>query len=471
MSDLAESRSRPSVRRSLSFRLLILTVIFVMFAEVMIFVPSVARYRVTYLTQMLDEANLAALSVLAAPDNMISADLEARLLQSVGVESVVMKLPQRRMLLLADDMPPAVKYTYDLREAGVIELIGDALATLFMADDRKMRVIGNARTAEDASVEIILSSGQLRQALLDYGWNILSLSLFISVVSATLLFLTLRWMIMKPMRRMTANMTAFRRNPEALDLPELPRDRGDEIALAAHELMEMERDLRHALVQKNRLAALGTAVSKISHDLRNILATSQVVSELLADSADPTVRKVTPRLLQSLDRAISLCDRSLKYGSADEPAPEPVRVALRDLVDEVGATATLDPETSGTWENAVEEGFEVHADRNQLYRVLMNLGRNAVQAAGPEGTVRLSAHLQDDCTLIRIEDTGPGLPERARENLFQPFVGRVRAGGTGLGLAIARDLVHAHGGELDLERTGPEGTCFRIRLPHQALLS
>jgi signal transduction histidine kinase len=458
--------SRPSVRRSLSSRLLILTALFVMLAEVFIFVPSVARYRVSYLTQMLGEANLAALSVLAAPDNMVSADLKARLLNSVGVDSVVMKLPQRRMLLLADDMPPAVARTYDLRNAGVVELIKDAMAAILMVDDRKLRVIGHARTAEDASVEIIMSSGPLRQALLDYGWNILTLSLFISIVSATLLFFTLRWMFVKPMRRMTANMIAFRKNPEAPELPALPEGRGDEISLASHELMEMERDLRQALVQKTRLAALGTAVSKISHDLRNILATSQVISELLSDSVDPTVRRVTPRLLQSLDRAIDLCDRSLKYGSADEPPPEPMRISLRALVDEVGNTVTLDIDSSPEWSNAIEDGFEVFADRNQLYRVIMNLGRNAAQAAGPAGEVRVTAQLEDDMTVIRISDNGGGLPERALENLFQPFVGRARVGGTGLGLAIAHDLVSAHGGAIELERTGPEGTCFCICLPH-----
>lgn len=466
MTTEAERNARPSVSRSLSSRLLILTVLFVMLAEVMIFVPSVARYRVSYLTQMLDEANLAALSVLASPDNMVSADLKARLLTSVGVDSVVMKLPQRRMLLLADDMPPAVARTYDLRGAGPIELIKDAMSAILMVDDRKLRVIGNARTAQDASVEIIMSSGPLRQALLDYGWNILSLSLFISIVSAMLLFFTLRWMFVKPMRRMTANMVAFRKNPEAPELPALPQGRGDEISLASHELMEMERDLRQALVQRSRLAALGTAVSKISHDLRNILATSQVVSELLADSVDPAVRKVTPRLLQSLDRAIDLCDRSLKYGSADEPPPDPVRLHLRDLIDEVGNTVTLDIGTSPTWTNAIEDGFEVFADRNQLYRVLMNLGRNAAQAAGAGGEVRVTSALEDEMNVIRITDNGAGLPARAKENLFQPFLGRARAGGTGLGLAIAHDLVLAHGGQIELEFTGEEGTCFRVCLPH-----
>jgi len=466
MSADTDQPQRPSIRRSLSSRLLILTVIFVMLAEVMIFLPSVARYRVSYLTQMLDEANIAALSVLAAPDAMVSEDLKRRLLGSVGVTSVIMKLPQRRMLLLADDMPTMVTATYDLREASVMDLVGDALETMVMGGNRTLRIIGAARDAADAHVEIIMDEKQLRTALLDYGWNIFSLSLFISILSATLLFLTLRWMLVRPMRRMTENMIAFRRNPEAAQLPPLPdTDRGDEIALAAHELLEMERNLRQALAQKNRLATLGTAVSKISHDLRNILTTAQLVSELLSDSADPKVKRITPRLLQALDRAINLCDRSLKFGSADEPPPAPMRFRLRQLVEEVGQTVTLDAEQAPRWTNNVAEDFEVHADREQIYRVLLNVCRNAAQATPKDGDVSVSASHTGSATLIRISDTGRGLPPKARENLFTPFSGNTTQGGTGLGLAIANDLMAAHGGGIHVEYTGPEGTCFCLTLP------
>ncbi len=139
---------------------------------------------------------------------------------------------------------------------------------------------------------------------------------------------------------------------------------------------------------------------------------------------------------------------------------------MRDLIDEVGNTVTLDIGTSPTWTNAIEDGFEVFADRNQLYRVLMNLGRNAAQAAGAGGEVRVTSALEDEMNVIRITDNGAGLPARAKENLFQPFLGRARAGGTGLGLAIAHDLVLAHGGQIELEFTGEEGTCFRVCLPH-----
>jgi len=467
MSDQSTGGGHPPIRRSLSARLLILTVIFVMLAEVMIFLPSVARYRVSYLQQRLDEANLAALSLLASPDQMVSEELKATLLKSVGASGVVLKFDDRRMLLMAEDMPPDVDQTVDLRTAGPMTLIMDALDSLFQSDPRMLRVVGDARSQSDATVEILMQEAQLQQALRDYGWNILTLSLVISIISASMLFLTLRWLIVRPLHRLTENMIAFRNDPESPRLPALPRNRSDELGVAAFELDAMEEDLRRALVQKNHLAALGTAVAKISHDLRNILSTAQLVSEFLAGSEDPVVKKLAPRLLKTLDRAINLCDRSLKFGSADEPAPKPTRFDLSDLVEECRGIVEPREVEGALWQNAVPPGFAIHADREQLFRVLMNLGRNAAEAVGgsDNGKVTVRAERDAGTVCIRVCDNGGGLPERAMENLFEPFLGSVRAGGTGLGLAIARDLVVAQGGVIELETTGPDGTTFRISLP------
>ena len=79
--------------------------------------------------------------------------------------------------------------------------------------------------------------------------------------------------------------------------------------------------------------------------------------------------------------------------------------------------------------------------------------------------MRIAAFLEDGALTIDVADDGPGLPEKAREHLFQPFAGSAREGGTGLGLVIAREVVHAHGGEIELARTGDDGTVFRLRFP------
>jgi signal transduction histidine kinase len=110
----------------------------------------------------------------------------------------------------------------------------------------------------------------------------------------------------------------------------------------------------------------------------------------------------------------------------------------------------------------------VRADPEQMYRVLSNLVRNARQAiigTGQPGEISVSARASDDTWCIDVTDTGPGLPPKAREYLFQPFQGGARKGGSGLGLAIADELVRGHGGTLTLLKSDDTGTAFRISLP------
>jgi len=118
----------------------------------------------------------------------------------------------------------------------------------------------------------------------------------------------------------------------------------------------------------------------------------------------------------------------------------------------------------------VPPALEIRADREQLYRVLSNLVRNArqaIEATGKPGTIEIGAGDEPEGWWIRVQDTGPGLPERARDHLFQPFAGGVKKGGTGLGLAISAELIRGHGGRLDLVRTDADGTEFKMHLPSE----
>jgi signal transduction histidine kinase len=449
--------------RSLSARLLVLTVAFVMLSEVLIFVPSAARFRESYLEARLAAAHLATRALLAAPDEMVTPELEAELLRHVGAVAVMLKRPERRVLMLSADMPPEVAASYDLRDASAAGLIGDALAVLFDRGQRYVRVIGTAPREEHATIEIVIDEGPLRHALRDFSWRILGLSAVISLITAGFVFLSLQLLLVRPMRRITASMVAFRAAPEASRL--MPAShRTDEIGIAERELADMQRELRLALTQKTRLAALGAALAKISHDLRNILTTAQLVSDRMVGSTDPTVRRHAPRLVASIDRAITLCARTLQFGRADEPAPQPGRFALAPLVDEVGAMVGLPDGERVAWRNLVPAEFDVNADRDQLFRVLLNLGRNGLQAIAGPGEIRIEAKSRDGRTEILVADSGQGLSPAALAHLFEPFRG-ASAGGTGLGLAIAQELTQAHGGKIALVNTGSTGTVFRIDLP------
>src|SRR5262249_27530617 len=150
------------------------------------------------------------------------------------------------------------------------------------------------------TVEVLLDEAPLRLEMVAYSWRILGLSLVISFATATLVFLALQWLMVRPLRRLIENVMAFRDAPEDPARAIGPSRRRDELGVAQNELAQMEESVRAALHQQARLAALGTAIAKISHDLRNILATARLVSDRLADSTDPKVQRMAPTLLGTI---------------------------------------------------------------------------------------------------------------------------------------------------------------------------
>jgi signal transduction histidine kinase len=458
-------RKISGVFQSLSARLLLLTLIFVMLAEVLIFVPSVAFFRLNYLIKKTEFAHLATLSRLASPANMVSVDLKEELLFRVGARSVVFLGANSRLLILSENMPLNIDAEFNLANRNPVTLIEDAFMSLMFGPGRIIRVITPIENEPNSSLEVVIDETPLLEAIYDYAWNIFWLSLIISLLTAILVYFSLHWLMVRPMRRLSENMISFRRAPEDITKSMIPSGRNDEIGVAERELKVMQTRLRAALNQKEHLAALGTAVTKISHDLRNILSTSQIVSDSLAQIEDPKVQKVVPRLMSSIDRAIELCSQTLKYGKADEREPRRERFLLEPLVNEVKASVATQENCNILWENEIPPGMMVNGDRDQFYRVLLNLCRNSIQAMGEKGRLEIEAIRGHERVLIRICDNGPGLPPKAIEHLFEPFAGSARAEGTGLGLSIAHELITAHGGEITLERSDAAGTVFRIKVP------
>lgn len=447
----------------LSARLLVLTIFFVMLSEVFIYAPSVARYRLVYMQERIAAAHLASLALEAPPDNMVSDELMTELLEHARSNGIVLRRPQSKALMLSKDMPARVAATFDLRQASFFPLIMEAFMTLTRSGKRLMRVIGPSPRDANVLVETIIDEAPMRMEMLDYSWRILTLSILISVSTAVLVYLSLHWMFVRPMVGLTDSMTAFRRNPEDVASVIMPGKRRDEVGRARRELADLQQGLRKALQQREHLAALGSAVTKISHDLRNILATAQLVSDGLANSKDPNVTRAAPRLFGAIDRAVKLCSQTLKFAHEGTPPPQRIRFDLRELYQDVADTLAEPNQGKVSFHGRIETPFEISADRDQVYRVLLNLLMNACEAGADQITV--GATREDGEAIIEVSDNGPGLPQKVRENLFQAFSGSGRAGGTGLGLAIARDLMRAHGGDIELAKTSDTGSVFRLRLP------
>ena len=454
--------------RSLSAKLLVLTILFVLLAEVLIFAPSVARFRVVYFQERIDQSYLATLAMDAAPDQMVSQMVQTELLASVGAHQIKRMVEGQPDIRLAKLVSAEPDESFDLRDASFFTLIADALSTLTRRQDRIIQVIGTPTNAPDITLKIQLDEGPLHHRMLDYSFRILWLSIFISTVAAIMVFFALRRLLVKPLQEMVRSMMAFRDAPESDAGTIVQSGRRDEMGVAERELANMQEAVRQALRHKTRLALLGTAVAKINHDLRNILSTAALLSERLSHSDDERVAKVAPRLEASINRAIDLCSETLKFSRDGAMPVKRSPFDLHDLATEIGEELIAHAPEGQDWyfNNRIREGLELNADREQLYRVIANMARNAFEAGALSVSVTEVQAPSDKEVAFDLEDDGPGMPPRAKENLFVPFAGSVRGGGTGLGLTIAREIVRAHGGDLTLDKTDSNGTRFRIVLPN-----
>lgn len=443
--------------KSLSARLLLLTVIFVMLAEVLIFVPSVARFRSAYLKDKMETAQLAVVVVRAAPDGMVNERTTREILSFVGAHALSARIGDIKLSLRSDTLP-TIDQTIFYADEDVAAMITEALSLLIRDQENTLRLVGPSISDPSLLLDLVIGDGALLAEVRAFAWRIFFLSLTISILTAIMVFFVLRFQLVRPLRRLTQKMVQFRQNPEDISTVIHPSTRIDELGVAERELAAMQTTIRDALTQRRHLAALGTAVAKINHDLRGILSSALVVSDRLETSDDPEVRRIAPGILDAIDRAVALCSKTLGYVGKTTEEVSLENLPLAPLV----ADAAFGLPNGATVSSDLASGMSVFADRVQTFRIFKNLMRNAAEAGATEIVVSSSRH--EGRILVRISDNGPGLPPRAQDNLFKPFEGSAKAGGTGLGLSIARELSRALSGDLVLENTGPDGTVFLLTL-------
>lgn len=485
----AATRGRAPRRRlpladSLSGRLLLLTIAFVVLGEVLIYLPSIARYRLVFLETRLASAHLASLA-LEDRDMAVTPGLEKTLLANGMVVSVTLTRPGGPVLMLGETAPAAM--TVDLRDQTPYTLIRDAVDCLLKSEPRLIRVLGPAPMAPEMLVDVLFQERDLRDEMRAYSIRILTLTIVLSAIVAALLYAAIERMMVRPMRQMAAAVMAFREAPEDAGRVIPTTRRADEIGIVQRELAMMQQSVRRALDQKTRLAGLGAAVAKLNHDLRNLLSTALLNADRIEREASPAVRRLLPPMIAALERAIALCGRSLGFATTETPAPVRAPLDLAQVAAEVLATVEADPAQGiadplvpvvdggpAARVNALTSGLIATADHDLIYRILANLVRNALEAMQasppPDGGHRLtlSAARHDNGIAIHVDDTGPGLAPKAAAHLFEAFTGSTKPGGTGLGLAIARDLARAHGGDVRLDRSGTGGSRFTLWLPAEA---
>lgn len=461
-------RLKPRAPDGLSSRLLLLTVAFTLAVAALIIVPSAASFQERWLMDRLQAAELASVGVEALPYSAVEDSTAEQLLSIGGVQSVVVGEQGVRRLLLQAPNLPRTPDLIDLRQRNIGARLLDPWKTLFGHPDRSLRVQAKPRYRSGDFIEILAPAQPLKTELKTFLLNSLTMSLLIAVVAGGLLYASLSFLVLQPLRRVTRSIERFAADPESP--AETPSDRKDEIGRVERELARMQEEVRQSLRSRARLVALGEAVAKINHDLRNMLTSAQMASERLSSSSDPLVAKALPRLERALGRAAALARNVLEYGKSEEAAPQLQKMLLARVVAVAAEDAGLEEDRVRLIRD-LPARLTVRADSDQLHRILVNLMRNARQAIESDpardrkGRITVRAETRDGVVAIRITDDGPGIPERLAGRLFEPFVSGRASEGTGLGLTISRELAANHGGELRLLDTGPEGTTFELRLP------
>ena len=454
----------------LSAKLLWLTIAFIMLAEILIFLPSIANFRNVWLKNHLEIAEAAGIVYSDTADIALSQEAAESLLNTVQATTIALRQDGQSMLLASSQTTPDIVQHIDLDNASAFGSITSSISMLFISPDLSYRVFGKARSGEK-TIELVQPMGPIQNALGIYARNVLILSLIISVFASGLVYLALYQLIVRPIIRISTNMDAFSKQPENTSLILKPTQRNDEIGVAEQRLSTFQGELADTLRQKQRLADLGLAVSKINHDLRNILASAQLFSDRLMSLPDPTVQRFAPKLIRTIDRATEYTKSVIDYGRALEAPPNRRMMLLYPVAEEVGELLRLEEKPNFAWTNKIDPSFELNGDPEQIFRILMNLCRNAKQAMEEVNiedrtpSISISAEHKNEVTNIRVSDSGPGISDEVRQKAFNAFQVTTKAGGSGLGLAIAAELARAHGGEISIEKTSSSGSVFLITIP------
>jgi signal transduction histidine kinase len=459
----------------LAARVLAVTIGFVLLAMGLFYVTRLTAHREMWLHSKISWAQTAVEAFDLAGPKPPSPDISRRILNGVAVKSITIITPnERREFALPGAEPDKAE---PIATDGVS--FPDSVAATFRALTARPGTIvklSSSPQSAGAAIEITLDETPLIQSLWRVSRNFLNISLTIAAVVTCVLWAALWRMVLRPVRRLTSNIIAFGENPQDASRVIAPTGRGSEIGRAEAALAVMQRSLAHELAQRKRLAELGMAVTRINHDLRNILSAAQLISDRLATIPDPLAQRLAPRLVATLDRAIEFCQSTLTYGAGRELPPSRRRFDLSELVGQVVESAKAENEAAVDYAIDIPPRFCVYADPDHILRVLENLSRNAAQALMANGAIdgrpkaiRFAAIRTEGLALIEISDTGPGFPADQSERIFEPFHKSTSEAGAGLGLAIAADLVTRNGGTIALATVKADdfycGARFLIKLP------
>jgi signal transduction histidine kinase len=246
------------------------------------------------------------------------------------------------------------------------------------------------------------------------------------------------------------------------------RDETGDLAEAFNEMLARLRRSERALIENEKMAAIGSIATGMAHEIRNPLSSIRMTVEILLRRAtQDSVKNELEIILREIDRLSFTLSELLIFARA--PQPNVQNVDARKLVDET--LAILRPQIEHH-EIEITRDFSENlpnalVDPNHFKQVVMNLVINAIEAMPSDGKIRISLHARDDCVVLRLKDSGEGIAPEIRKRIFEPFF-TTKPGGSGLGLAVTKIIVDSHGGEINFT-SGADGTEFTLKFPLRAM--
>jgi signal transduction histidine kinase len=299
---------------------------------------------------------------------------------------------------------------------------------------------------------------------------LLALGLLAVLIGSGLVFL-ISHTFTRPLSSLLAGVSALEKGDFSYALDVHSRDEVGELSKAFDRMRESLLKSQQNLLESERLATIGRMASSISHDLRHSLAAIVANAEFLCEAhlTNEQREELYQEVQTAVHRMTELIDSLLEF-SRTSASLRPTYGNIRTAVDNAVRALRSNPE----FHNVVVEirqssSVEGWFDHRKLERVFFNLLLNACESL-PSRSGKVEIDLCDWASgvEIRITDHGRGIPDSIRNTLFEPFVSFGKENGTGLGLTVVQKIVQDHGGEVVIERTSPQGTVFRIRLPFPA---
>ncbi|CAK8712202.1 histidine kinase [Candidatus Electronema aureum] len=298
---------------------------------------------------------------------------------------------------------------------------------------------------------------------------------FVIVVAGLALFLgrQMSTLVVKPLQRIVAYTQSiaqgrFIDQENVADLTEIRA-----VTQAIRSMLEVLDKREKQLIQSEKLAAVGTLVAGVAHELNNPLSNASTSAQILLEELQEAhlpdsdfLVEMAAQIDEETDRARNIIRSLLEF--AHDREMRPIELDLEQFIGQTVKLVSSDFSAGIEFTADISPNGVFYADKQQLQQALINILRNAAQALEGKGKICLKAGVEprNEQVLIEVIDNGPGIRAVDLERIFDPFYTTKDVGkGSGLGLAVTREIIAKHGGKITAESEEGHGATFFIRLP------